>query len=115
LVPSAKLLASLDEIAAAEFQNSLDQTPDVDLSTERLLNETAVEMRYQKLGAETVNGRGTIKYRVFSTEGTEAQGETLIWIDDALTMPVRWEMSVTAGESRKKTIMELYEISLEPD
>jgi outer membrane lipoprotein-sorting protein len=117
LVPAAKLLANLDEVAAAEFQDRLEQTPELDLSTERLLNETAVEMRYQKLGAETQNGRGTIKYRVISssTSGTEGQTETFVWIDDALAMPVRWETSVTVGENRKKTIMELSEISLEPD
>jgi outer membrane lipoprotein-sorting protein len=117
LVPAAKLLANLDEVAAAEFQDRLEQTPEVDLSTERLLNETDVEMRYQKLGAETLNGRGTIKYRVLSssTSGTEGQTETFVWIDDSLAMPVRWETSVAAGENHTKTIMELSEIYLEPD
>lgn len=40
-----------------------------------------------KVGTETVNGRGTVKY-----EGTNAKGESgTVWIDPKLQFPVKWQ------------------------
>jgi len=41
----------------------------------------------RKVGAETVNGRSTVKY-----EGTNAKGESgVVWIDPKLQFPVKWQ------------------------
>jgi hypothetical protein len=114
LWPSAKLFASIDSGLPPELLAGSAETPDPNLSADRLLNEVTVQTRYQKLGSEMLNGRTTTKYRVLTSNGnsgTAESTETLLWIDDLLTMPVRWE--TTSGEDHKKTIMELSEISLD--
>ncbi len=57
----------------------------------------------------------TTKYRVVVVTGADSQNETLIWIDEALGMPVRSEtMSKSSGHSSKVT-MELKDVKLEVD
>jgi hypothetical protein len=49
-----------------------------------------------KVGSETVNGRGTVKY-----EGSNANGDvTHFWLDPKLRFPVKWETKGSAGELR---------------
>ena len=110
LAPSAKVMAAQGPAAAG-----LADSVEVDSSADRLLNEISLETRYQKLGSETLNGRQATKYRVFNTSQTTGTGpapETLIWIDDALAMPVRWETRGTSNGGQLQTTMELTEISL---
>jgi outer membrane lipoprotein-sorting protein len=45
----------------------------------------------------------------------QSDAETLIWIDEALQIPVRWETSSKSADRQTKTVMELSEISLEVD
>jgi hypothetical protein len=39
----------------------------------------------------------------------------MIWIDEALEMPVRWETKSTSEHGQTETRMELTQISLDPD
>ena len=112
--PSAKLIAGIDSGLPPELLAGSAETPDANLSADRLLNEETVQTRYQKLGSEMLNGRTTTKYRVLTSNGNSGAAqstETLLWIDDLLTMPVKWE--TMSGEDHKKTIMELSDISLD--
>jgi hypothetical protein len=85
------------------------------LSPDQLLNEAHAPATYEKLGTETLGGRTTIKYRVVVLTGADSQNETLIWIDEALGIPVRSEsMSKSSGHSSKVT-MELKDLKLEVD
>ncbi|HEX8845549.1 MAG TPA: hypothetical protein VF791_12935 [Pyrinomonadaceae bacterium] len=86
-----------------------------DFSPERLLNETRPETRYEKLGAETVNGRATTKYRVTLIRDTGAEkkvaAESFIWVDENLGMPIKSEMTSTGDlESAERVAMELRDI-----
>jgi hypothetical protein len=85
------------------------------LSPDQLLNETHAPATYEKLGTETLVGRMTTKYRVVVLTGADSQNETLIWVDEALGIPVRSEaMSKSNGHSSKVT-MELKDVKLEVD
>jgi len=97
--------------------NRLSDSPDdfPGLSPDQLLNETHAPATYEKLGAETLAGRMTTKYRIVVLTEPDSQNETLIWIDEALGMPIRSEaMSNSSGHSSKVT-MELKDIRLEVD
>jgi hypothetical protein len=118
LLPSARLMADLNETSPSSPVELPLQVADGDLSTDRLLNQIAVETRYQPLGSETVKGRNATKYRVLTSAAVNTDGassETLMWIDDVLKMPVRWEISASGGERQTRTVMELSEISLVVD
>ena len=85
------------------------------ISSDQLLNEAHAPATYEKLGSETLAGRTTTKYRVVVVIGTEPQNETLMWIDEALNIPVRSEtLSKSSGHSSKVT-MELKDVKLEVD
>lgn len=103
----------------AEFNmggNSSQATPD--FSPDKLLNQVPGGARYEKLGTEQINGRATTKYRVtLSTHNNDAQNETaesLIWIDDALGMPVKSETSIS-GSNASKYSMEVRDIKEQVD
>ena len=116
LLPSNKSYADLIATdATTESVDSPDEAPE--LSADRLLHESRSEARYQKLGIESLEGRTTTKYRVTKAEaanGTAATGETLIWIDESLGMPVRSETTFS-GDHYTKVLMELRDISLKLD
>jgi len=101
-------------------------TPDTDLPTEKaddalerspegLLHAETGNSSYQKLGDEAIGERRTAKYRV-TVNAVSAPNvsvsETLIWIDDALKMPVKSETKSADGT---RVSMELSEIALEVD
>jgi outer membrane lipoprotein-sorting protein len=112
LLPDEKVYADLteeDTIAADKDGETLEVSPD------RLLHEDAGSTSYQKLGTESVAGRGTNKYRIIvnsSAAANVSQSETLMWIDEALQMPVRSETKSADGT---RITMELSEIKLEVD
>jgi hypothetical protein len=115
LLPSARLMADLNA-ASPNYPVELPLPAlEGELSTDRLLNQLPVETRYQPIGAETVNGRSAMKYRVLAVGANSSGGETLIWVDEALKMPIRWEIRTTASEPQTRTVMELSEISLVVD
>lgn len=92
---------------------SPDDSPQ--LSPDQLLNEAHAPATYEKLGMETVAGRNTTKYRVVVLSGADSQNETLIWIDEALGIPVKSEMVSTSSGHSSKVTMELKDVRLEVD
>jgi outer membrane lipoprotein-sorting protein len=100
LLPDDKVYADL-----ASETNSADGEEEV--SPERLLHGEPTTTSYQKLGTELIDGRNTQKYRIVvnsSTPESVSQSEALIWIDEALNIPVRSE---TASADGTKIRMEL--------
>ena len=118
LLPSKKLYADLS-LASSDL-DSLDPQSDVysEFSPERLLNETRALARYEKLGAETLDGRRTTKYRVTTadpTNGPEDGNVTLIWIDESFGMPIRSETISAGGDHSTKLTVELRDLKREVD
>jgi outer membrane lipoprotein-sorting protein len=67
------------------------------------------------LGTEAINGHNTNKYRIVvnsSAAPNVSQSETVMWIDEALQMPVRSETKSVDGT---RVTMQLSEIKLEAD
>jgi outer membrane lipoprotein-sorting protein len=79
------------------------------------LHTDTANSSYQKLGTESISGRNTEKYRVVVNSDNAANvssSETLIWVDEALGMPIRSETKSSDGS---RSTMELSDISLEVD
>jgi outer membrane lipoprotein-sorting protein len=115
LLPEAKLYADLSSEAVGGLDSSDRQDIESESSADRLLNADPITASYEKIGAEVVNGRNTSKYRVLVntlTGGTVSNGETLIWIDEALGMPLKSETVTPNGD---RTRMELSGIVLDVD
>jgi hypothetical protein len=112
LLPGEKVYADL----ADESRISADQNDEeLEISPERLLHTEVGSTSYQKMGNEVINGRNANKYRIVvnsSTAANVSQSETLMWIDEALQMPVRSETKSADGT---RVTMELSEIKLEVD
>lgn len=109
LLPAEKLYADLTE------ESTIKTDKDEEISPEGLLHEDSESTSYQKLGAESISGRNTNKYRIVvnsSPTPNVSQSETLMWIDEALQMPVRSETKSADGT---RVTMELSEIKLEVD
>ena len=88
---------------------------DGDLTPEKLLHDDVGSSSYQKLGTESIAGRNTNKYRIVvnnSQAASVSQIETLIWIDEALGMPIKSE---TKSPDGTQVTMELSEIILDVD
>jgi len=85
-----------------------------DFSPDELLGKGRAAARYEKLGAEMLNGRAATKYRVTPTsitgEASGNVGESLIWIDDALQMPVKQEIVSANDANNARWWMELRDI-----
>lgn len=106
LLPDAKVYAAATPDDSADTE---DNSPD------RLLHLEPVSTTYQSLGSETIAGRNTHKYRIVvngSAPENVTQNETLMWIDEALNMPIRSE---TKSGDGTRTTMELSDITLNPD
>ena len=110
LLPEQKVFADLsDADQETKSEEDSESLPD------RLLHTDPLASTYQRIGAETIGGRNTQKYRVTvnsSTGGSVSSSETVIWIDDALQMPIKSETK--SGDSAHSTI-ELSEIDLAVD
>ena len=110
LLPEQKVYADLTDQSRsdADKENQEDE-----VSPEGLLHEDSESTSYQKLGAESIGGRNTNKYRIVvnnSAAPNVSQSETLMWVDEALQMPVRSE---TKSPDGTRVTMELSEIKLE--
>ncbi len=118
VLPANKLYADLSTASRdTEQGNDLpDSSGDYSgLSPDQLLNQEHVPATYEKLGTETLAGRMTTKYRVVVLSGSGSQNETLIWIDEALGLPIKSEaMSKSSWQSSTVT-MELKDVRLEVD
>jgi hypothetical protein len=114
LLPAKKLYAELKPETEGAANKKAESVPP-DFSPDRLLNETRPESLYEKLGAEDLNGRATVKYRVTVRgqvgAGREVKTESLVWVDESLGMPVKTETTSTGGSaSGARVTMELRDI-----
>ncbi len=110
LFPDEKVFASVpNEDAGAADQDS-------DTSPDRLLHTEPLTTSFESLGAESVNGRETQKYRVVANssrgESVNDNGETFLWFDEALRMPVKTESRSPDGT---RVTTELVDVVLEID
>lgn len=109
LLPAEKVYADLTD------ESTILTDKDEEASPERLLHEDQASTTYQKLGVESIAGRNTNKYRIVvnsSAAANVSQNETLMWIDEALQMPVRSETKSSDGT---RVTMELSEVKIEVD
>ena len=110
------VLAPADKVYAnVSGENVLGTSEDGEISPEGLLHTEIGKTSYQKLGTEVIGGRTTNKYRVVvnsSNTASVSPSETLIWIDEALGMPIRSETKSFDGTH---VTMELSEIALDVD
>lgn len=109
LLPDEKIYA--ERVGPSAFVRSQDGQ---DSFEEVYVHTAPIQSTYQNLGAETVNGTTTTKYKVTVNSATNSgvtESETLIWIDDGLGMPVKSETHSAAGTRT----MELSKISLSVD
>ncbi len=115
ILPANKFYADLS--AEQHNTDSGNDFPDdfPGLSPDQLLNEPPASASYQKLGSETLAGRLTTKYRVVVLSGVDSVNETLIWIDEALGIPVRSEAISKSNGTSSKVTMELKDVKLEVD
>lgn len=112
LLPDEKVYADLTDegrISADKTEEGLESSPDA------LLHTDAGNTSYQKMGTESVAGHNANKYRIVVNSPAPAnvsQSETLMWIDEALQMPIKSETKSADGT---RVTMEVSEIKLEVD
>lgn len=109
LLPDEKLFADAANDDTRNDEDASDTSPD------RLLHTEMVTPGYQSLGTETVNGRNLQKYRVVvnnSAGENVSVGETLLWFDEAVHMPVKTEISSPNGT---RVTTELSDVVLKTD
>jgi hypothetical protein len=110
LLPEKKMYAEWKPLAGGTGEGRAASVPP-DFSPDKLLNEARPEAHYEKLGAETVDGRESAKYRVILRGKTgaakEVTTESLVWVDETLGMPIKSEMTLTGGA---RVTMELRDI-----
>lgn len=118
-VPEGKFVLLPDEKVYADLTNESqisDKEEDgLNSSPDALLHTDAGSTSYQKLGGESIAGRNANKYRIVvnsSAAANVSQSETLMWIDEALQMPVKSETKSSDGT---RVTMEVSEIKLEVD
>ncbi len=117
--PLGRFVLLLDERVCAEVAAGAGPLLNADdaseISPERLLHTDTGETSYQKLGAESIGGRNTTRYRIVVNSLTAANvtvSETLMWIDDELKMPIKSE---TKSPDGTRVTMELSDITLDVD
>ncbi len=114
-LPEGTFVLLPDEKLYADSGGETGATEDDEITPEKLLHDETASTSYQKLGAESIAGRNTNKYRIVVNSSNAANvtpSETLIWIDEALGMPVRSE---TRSSDGTRITMELSEIALDVD
>ena len=98
---------------ADEDLNTAEQESET--SPDRLLHTELITTGYEKLGADIINGRNLQKYRVVvnnSTGKNVSVGETFLWFDETLRMPVKTESTSPDGT---RTTTELSDVVLNVD
>lgn len=115
-LPEGRFVLLIEEKLYADLGSDPETfSPDEAISAEWLLHAGSGTTSYQKVGVEAVGGRQAEKYRiVVNGAGAESvnSSETLLWIDEALQMPIRSETTSTAGS---KITTQLTDISLDVD
>lgn len=109
LLPDEKLFASVPDADVNSEEGESDVSPD------RLLHEDLLTTSYENVGTETLGGRSVQKYRVVvnSSRGDNvSNGETFLWFDEGLHMPVKTE---TKSPDGKRVTTELTDVVLTVD
>jgi outer membrane lipoprotein-sorting protein len=109
LLPDEKLYAAVDEAQTNDSADASETSPD------RLLHAELITPGYQKLGSETLGGKDLQKYRIVVNNAAGenvSAGETLLWFDEKLRLPVRTESRSPDGA---RTITELSNVVLDVD
>ena len=112
-LPEGRFVLVPEEKVYADVVAEPDMNTDEQVSPESLLHADTGTTSYQNLGNEAKGGRNTTKYRVLVNSSNTQNvrlSETLMWIDDALKMPVRSE---TTSRDGTRIQMELSDLSLE--
>ena len=117
--PGGRFILWTEQKVYAALEGHYGDPPSLDEeetdSPDRLLHAEPSMTTYQFLGTETVAGRNAAKYRVVVNSQAMADvnaNENLIWIDNALNMPIRSEMRSRDGVV---VVTELSDIRLPPD
>jgi outer membrane lipoprotein-sorting protein len=103
------------QVYAAVTAEDKYEAEDDENFADRLLHTDPISTTYQPLGTEKIGGRNAKKYRiVVNNPAAEnvSQNETIMWIDEKLTMPVKSETTSADGT---RTAMELTDIQLVPE
>ena len=106
LFPAEKIYATVKPEKPKPDKTSAHEESLEEFSPDKLLNPQMPGAKFENLGAETVNGRATNKYRSLLTvtnDGKTTTNETLIWVDEALGIPVK-EESTSAREGTRRTL-----------
>ena len=107
-------------LVAEKVYVDITTTPEIfptqeDVTAEWVVHSDTGTTSYQKLGVEVVGGRNAEKYRILvntPTSGNVIVSETLVWIDEALQMPIRSEMT---GSDGTKITTELTDVAVDVD
>jgi hypothetical protein len=102
LYPAEKIYAEVKPEKPKPGKTPAGEESLEDFSPDKLLNPQLPGAKYEKLGAEAVNGRAATKYRSAITVNGKTN-ETLIWVDDELGIPVK-EESESATEGTRRTL-----------
>lgn len=108
LLPDQKQFADLSESAPQAGRED-----DPEILADLMLHSDPKASTYQRIGTETIRGRDTQKYRVVVNTSSNANvslSETVMWIDDALQMPIKSELKSSSGAL---STIELSEISVD--
>ena len=116
-IPEGRFLLLLDEKVYTDVAPGSDPLINEEeaITPEWLLHEDVAATTYQNLGKEIVGGRNATKFRTvvnISSGGNVSQSETLIWIDEALNMPIRSE---TTSPDGTRVTMELSNVTPDVD
>jgi outer membrane lipoprotein-sorting protein len=116
LVPQRKIYAEISEGAS---ENLIGAAPE-EYSLAHLFYAKPPEAKFQKIGAETINGKQLTKYLVdFGAvrQSENAKTETAVWVDENLGLPVRTEISAIVDQkpSGAKSLAELRDFKSDPD
>lgn len=109
LLPDDKSFAAVTNEDPTTAEQESETSPD------RLLHTETITTGYERLGAETSNGRNLQKYRVVvnNSAGHNVRvGETFLWFDEALHMPVKTESKSPDGT---RTTTELSDVVRDVD
>jgi len=109
LLPDDKSFAAV----ANEDLNTAEQESET--SPDRLLHTETITTGYEKLGGDNINGRNLQKYRVVvnnSSGKNVSVGETFLWFDETLHLPVKTESTSPDGT---RTTTELSDLKLSVD
>ena len=107
-------------LVAEKVYANITATPEIsptqeDVTPEWIVHSDTGTTSYQKLGMEVVGGRNAEKYRIVvntPTSGSVIVTETLLWIDEALQMPIRSEIT---GSDGMKITTELTDLAVDVD